>query len=54
MWQDITVGICVVIAVTTLLRQYWPGKTKTNSGGCHGGGCHGCGKTNTSGSCHSP
>jgi len=49
MWQEIIVGICVLLAVVYVLRQWLPGLGRKGSG-C--GGCSGC-ESNAK-SCHNP
>jgi hypothetical protein len=41
MWQELIVGICVLVALAFLLRTYLPPFAKNKSGSC--GGCNGCG-----------
>jgi hypothetical protein len=45
MWQELIVGICVLIAAVFLLRRYLP-SSQGKSGAC--GGCNGCGSRNNS------
>jgi hypothetical protein len=45
MWQELIVGLCVLIAIVFLLRRYLP-FAKSNSSSC--GGCTGCGDTKKS------
>lgn len=50
MWQEIIVGICVLVAFVFLVRRWWPSSHK-KAAAC--GGCSGCGTTSTS-SCANP
>jgi hypothetical protein len=48
MWQELIVSLCVLLAVTFLLRQYMPGLRKSG-GSCHH--CQGCDNKKSSGGC---
>ncbi len=49
MWQEIIVGLCVLLALIYLLHQWLPGLGK-KSGDC--GGCSGC--ATSSNTCRNP